>query len=261
MNKILIIGKKSFLGSNLKIQLSKKFDTDIFSFEKIISKDLSFFNKYTHIINTSIHPNYINKKYNKKFDLDHRLIKRFKKIDFFYIFLNSRKIYLPKDKITEKSELKPKKNYEKNKIITETYLQRNIKNKLISLRISNVLGNRLFKSTRHNHRIFFDNFLILKKRKSLTVNNDFKDFITIDQFCKIIGKIVEKNIHGIFNVSLGKKIFISEIVNWIDKTFYKRIKFIKKQNDSFTLSNKKLLTKIQITITKNQVKTFCKKLM
>ena len=74
-------------------------------------------------------------------------------------------------------------------------------------------------------------------------------------------KIIKKKIHGIFNVSLGKKIFISEIVNWIDIEFYKRIKFIKKQNDSFTLSNKKLLNKIKITITKNQVKAFCKKLI
>ena len=55
MNKILIIGKKSFLGSNLNRYLSKKFDVDIFSFEKVILKQLSFFDKYTHIINQAIY--------------------------------------------------------------------------------------------------------------------------------------------------------------------------------------------------------------
>tara|TARA_B100000780_G_scaffold237474_1_gene178568 strand:- start:846 stop:1643 length:798 start_codon:yes stop_codon:yes gene_type:complete len=261
MNKILIIGKKSFLGSNLNRYLSKKFNVDIFSFEKVISKQLSFFDKYTHIINASIHLKYINKKYDKKFDLDYKFVSRFKKFNFFYIFLNSRKIYLAKNNITEKSELKPINNYGKNKIITERYLKKNIKNKLISLRISNILGNRLHKNGRHNHKVFFDNFLTYKKNKNLTVINDFKDFITINQFCKIVSKIVKKNIYGIFNVSLGQKIFISELVYWLDKKFYKRIKFIKKQNDSFTLSNKKLLNKIKTTITKNQVKIFCKNLI
>ena len=261
MNKILIIGKKSFLGSNLKIHLSKNFNVDIYSFEQTILKKISFFDKYTHVINASIHPKYINKRYEKKFDLDAKFILKFKQINFFYIFLNSRKIYLQKDKITERSKLKPNSIYAKNKIITEKYLQKIIKKKLISLRISNVLGNRLFKNGRINHKIFFDNFLSLKKKSFLVVNNDFKDFITIDQFCEMVNKIIEKNLHGIFNVSLGKKVLISELVKWIDKKFYEKIKFINIQNDSFTLSNKKLLKKIRIRITKKQVEIFCKKLI
>lgn len=261
MNKILIIGKKSFLGSNLYIHLSKKFDVDIYPFEKIMLKKLCFFNKYSHVINTSIHPKYIFEKYDKKFDLDLKFILKFKLVSFFYFFLNSRKIYLPKNMITEKSKLKPNSNYAKNKIITEKTLKKKIKKKLISLRISNVLGNRLFKNSRINHKIFFDNFHILKKEKFLVVNNDYKDFITIDQFCKIVAKLIEKNLHGIFNVSLGKKVFVSEIIKWLDKKFYSRIKFKQSQKDSFTLSNKKLIKKIQISITKKQVETFCKKLL
>ena len=263
MDKILIIGKKSFLGSNLKLYLSKKnFDVDIVSYENIILKKMSFFKDYTHIINTSIHPKYINEKYNKKFDLDLNLIRKFKKINFFYIFLNSRKIYLQNDSLTEQSKLKPINNYAKNKTITEKKLHKIVKKQFISLRISNVLGNRIFKNGRHNHKIFLDNFLNYRKKKNyLVVNDDYKDFITINQFCTIVRKIIEKNIYGIYNVSLGKKIFISELISWLDKNFFKRIKFIKKKEDSFTLSNKKLLDKIQIQITKNQVKIFCKKLI
>ena len=51
MKKILIIGKKSFLGSNLKNYLSKYMIVDVYSYEEIISRNLKFFNKYTHIIN------------------------------------------------------------------------------------------------------------------------------------------------------------------------------------------------------------------
>ena len=54
MINILIIGKKSFIGSNLNQYLSKFFNINIYSYEKIIFKMKLFFKKYSHIINTSI---------------------------------------------------------------------------------------------------------------------------------------------------------------------------------------------------------------
>ena len=62
MRRVLIIGKKSFLGSNLKKRLSKYFKIDNYSYENVISKNNDFFIRYTHIINTTIHQNYIKKK-------------------------------------------------------------------------------------------------------------------------------------------------------------------------------------------------------
>ena len=41
---------------------------------------------------------------------------------------------------------------------------------------------------------------------------------------------------------------------------YKKITFIKSSEDSFTLSNNKLTNKIDINISKNQLKNFCKNL-
>ena len=71
MKKILIIGKKSFIGSNLKKYLTKYFNIDTFSYEKIIYQNEIFFKKYSHIINTSIHPYYQRRKYNEKFESFH----------------------------------------------------------------------------------------------------------------------------------------------------------------------------------------------
>ncbi len=62
MKRILIIGKKSFIGSNLKNYLSKNFQVDSLSFEKVFKKKILFFDKYNYIINTSIHNFYIKKK-------------------------------------------------------------------------------------------------------------------------------------------------------------------------------------------------------
>ena len=262
MIKILIIGKKSFLGSNLYLYLSKFYETKTLSYEQSIKKEIVFFDKFSHIINTSIHPKYVKKKYNSKFALDLKFIKKFNKINFIYIYLNSRKIYFPKENINENSLISPIGNYGKNKYLTEKFLKKKLKTKLISLRISNIIGRRLNKNTRNNHKLFFDNFLKYRKyRKKIFVNNDFKDFLSIIQFCRIIKQIIKLQIWGIYNVSISQKIYVSQMVKWLDKKFFKRISFIEKQKDSFTLSNKKLIKKIKIKINKKQLQSYCMKLI
>ena len=75
-------------------------------------------------------------------------------------------------------------------------------------------------------------------------------------------KIIKKDIVGIYNLSLGKKIYLSEIVKWLDPNFSKYIQFKYDNSDkySFTPNNQKLLKKIKIRISKNQVKNFCKRI-
>ena len=258
--KILIIGKKSFIGSNLEKYLSNFFDVNSISYKDIKNKNKIFFSA-SHIINTSIHKNYIKQKYDKKFDLDRKIVTKLGKNKFIYFFLNSRKIYLPKANITELSKPKPQNNYAKNKLITEKYLKKKLGNQLVSLRISNVIGKRKFKKKRNTHNLFLDNFIKYKKKnKKITVNDDFKDFITINHFCLIIKSFITKNINGIFNVSLGEKVYISEITKWLNKNYYNKLYFKKENTDSFTLSNKKLLKRISIKINKKQLRNFCKKL-
>jgi len=259
-NKILIIGKKSFLGFYIKNYLSKFYNVESYSFEDFVKKK-KFNYKYSHIINTSIHKNYIKKKYNKKFDLDRNIIKYFKDKKFKYFFFNTRKIYKPKFDISEKTELKPMDQYAKNKIITEKYLYRKLQKNLISLRISNVIGKRQHIRRRKTHNLFLDNFIRYKKKnKKIKVENNFKDFISIDYLCVVIRNLIKKEVTGIFNVSISKKIYISEITKWLSLDFFKKIYFVKSNNDSFTLSNKKLLKKININFSKKQLKIFCRKL-
>ena len=60
-----------------------------------------------------------------------------------------------------------------------------------------------------------------KNKKKIVVKNDFKDFISINQFSKVIKQIIKYEIKGIYNVSIGEKVYISEIVEWLDKNFLK----------------------------------------
>ena len=260
MKKILIIGKKSFIGSNLKKYLSKNYDVDIIDFKKANNEKKNYFYKYSHVINTSIHKSYINKKYDKSFDLDRKFISKFRSISFNYIFLNTRKIYIPKENISENSTLSPCDFYSKNKLKTEKYLASRIKRNLISLRVSNIIGKRIYSKHRSTHKLFFDNFLKFRKKENLKFENTFKDFLSINQFCMILDKIINHNVIGIFNVSLSKRVYLSEIVYWMDKKFYKKIKFINSTKGSFTLSNKKLIKKIKIKPTKKALRLFCENL-
>ncbi len=262
MNKILIIGKKSFVGSYLYIHLSKFYKIKALNFEEAYKKKNSFYDDFTHVINTSIHKYYINKRYNKHYDLDRKFISKFNKINFKYIFLNTRKIYLSKENISELSSLRPNDFYSKNKLKTEKCLKLKLRKKLISLRISNIIGKRIYSKHRDTHKLFFDNFLIYKKKKKkLDVKNIFKDFLSIQQFCLIMNKIIKFNINGTYNVSLSRRVFLSEIIYWMDKEYHKKINFIPSIKGSFTLSNKKLINKIKIKLSKKQLRLFCENLI
>ena len=70
MKKILIIGKRGFLGKNLHKYLKKKFKSKIIHF-KDINKFKKEINNFNYVINTSINKNYFKttKPFATKFNL------------------------------------------------------------------------------------------------------------------------------------------------------------------------------------------------
>lgn len=258
MENILIVGKKSFLARSIfNFLKKKKIKIALKSFEEVLSKNIT---GYTHIINGSINRNYCLNKYKKINDFDIRIAKKITNCKTKYIFFSSRKVYKNKLNILESDYLSPLCNYSINKLKTENELFKILDSRVIILRISNILGlKKKRRKSRNVHSLFLDNFFNyqLTNRKIL-FKDSFKDFITINQFNKIIYLLIKSNIAGIFNVSLGKKIYLSEIIFWLKKL--NRKVFIKKKIDlksSFTLNNKKLLSKISVKLLKRDVKKYC----
>ena len=257
--KLLIIGKNSFIATNLYNFLKKRIIVKKISFEEFKKKNNEFLQSFSHICNCAITKEYATKKYKKKNDIDKSILIRIKKFNIKYIFLSSRKVYKPKMNIKENSTLIASNNYSKNKIITEKYLKTNFKNKYLILRISNLIG-RYDKKYRKVSNTFINNYFRYKKyKKNIFYENLFKDFLSIDQFNHIILKILQKNIKGIYNVSIGKKIFIKELLKALNKG--KKLRYFKEKkissNDSFYLNNDKLKKKIQIKITKHSLFQYC----
>ena len=261
MKKILVIGKRGFIGNNLAKYLKQTYSLKHIRY-KDLKKHKSQLNSFDFIINTSTNKNYIKKKYNEKFDNDLKIANLITNKKIIYIFLSTRKVYPSKINLYENNKLSPKSNYSRNKIITEKKLPKIIEKNLTILRVSNIIGERnLTKKIHHTFvDIFFEN---IKKGFIIDNGNAFKDFLSIDKFCQIIKKILQKKLLGTYNVSIGQKVYLNDLINWLNKfnkKEIKKIKIIKKKNDSFFLNNKKLMNKIRIRNSLTELKLYCLKL-
>lgn len=260
-NKLLIIGKNSFLGKNLYKGIKNKINSCLLSYEEFLKLNDKKIKNFNYLCNCSLSIGYNKSKYNERNDIDLKIVKKIKKYNINFILLSSRKVYSSKKNIKENDELRPRCNYSRNKVITERKISKLLPNKLITLRISNVLGLKT-NGSRRTHTSFIDNYIkYISYNKKTYYKNDYKDFITIQQFIKIFYNIIKKNLRGTYNVGLGKKIYVNEILRWLNyKNLNKNKLFIKKNtypNDSFTLDNRKLISSIKIKISKSEVKNFC----
>jgi nucleoside-diphosphate-sugar epimerase len=260
MRKILIIGKRGFIGSHLYKYLKNKINVKIISF-KNLKKFEKKLNNFDFIINTSINKNYILNRYNKKFDNDLKIVSHINNNKTIYCLLSTRKVYKSGPNLKENSKVLPKSNYSKNKLITERKISEKLKYNFIILRASNIIGNT--KTSKRVHQTFID---IFQKniQKGFVYDNEenFKDFLSIDKFCQILEKIIDKKLTGTFNISIGEKVYLNDLIRWLNKynkKNFKTIKNLKLEKESFYLNNKKLMSKIKIKNSLNELKSFCYK--
>lgn len=262
--KLLIIGRRGFVGSNLIKFLKKYMNLTTSDFEKFISDNQIYNKKYDYIINCSSNKSFVNKKYSLKHDNDFLIANKIAHSQTKLIMFSTRKIYEPKLNIKENDLKNPKCNYSKNKLISENLVKKTLKNKSLILRVGNVIGLPVI-NERKIHKTFVDIFFD-KAKSGIVYKNPYiyKDFLPISKLNRIIFALIRKNVFGTYNVSSGKKIYINEIVNWLN--FYNKKKitkiFPKKSfnNDNFTLNNTKLMNKIKIKNSSNDLKNECIKI-
>ena len=258
MKNVLIIGKNSFVGSNLFSFFKRKnINVRLIGYSDFFKKNFSK-KDFNYIINCSSNLNFIKNKYDKKFDHDLQISNKIKNSPTKLVLLSTRKVYKPKFNIKENDKKKPICNYSRNKITSENNSKKILKNKILILRVSNLLGFSNKKS-RKLHETFIDIF-IKNIKKGLIYENKkiYKDFISIKKFCEITLKLIIINSYGIYNVSLGKKVYLHQLVKWLN--YYNNKQTItlnvKKSfnKDCFTLNNYKLMNKIKIKNTTKELK-------
>ena len=252
--KILIVGKNSFLAKNyLNLSRFKK-TIKLIKYTQI--KKINY-DSYSHLINFSYDQKIYEKRYNSKNCIDTKICNIIKNKDIIYIYPSSRLIY--KSKSSKLSNLKKEKNfYSINKLITENKVKRLRNKKYLILRIGNILDfnldnknmfiSKLLNSLKNNDLIKFD----LNKK-------NYKDFITIKFFTKVLDSLIILNKSGTFNISSGKKTNVYEIAKLIIKGYGKGNIFFEKKlyNDSFVLNNKKLKKITKLNLTKKEILDHC----
>ena len=102
-NKIIIIGKNSFIGFNLIKLLKKKLDIKSYDYRKFLNVNLKFLLDVDYVINCTSNKQYVNKKYSEKNDFDFQISKKIKDLNCKMIFLSSRKIFKLGDNLNEAS--------------------------------------------------------------------------------------------------------------------------------------------------------------
>ena len=263
-NKILILGKRGFVASNLLIFLKKKkvYSASINS-KNFFLKKKNYLLKFNYIINCSTSEKFILKKYSKKNDLNLKIVKKIISLPSVnFVMLSSRKVYKSKFNITEKGILLPSCQYSKNILRSEIELKKILyKKRLLILRISNLIGYNKPSSKKILKTFVYNFYENIKKGLIMETNHIFKDFLGIDKFSEILLKLTQKKCYGTFNVSLGKKIFIKKIVSWLNfynKDSYRVAKSKENyNNDCFTLCNKKLMKTISVKNRQIDLKNEC----
>jgi len=260
--KILIIGKNSFVGSNLfNFLKSKKLNVYISSSKTFLDNYKKKYFRIDYIINCSSNKEFVEKKYQAKNDNDLIIAKKIINSNTKLLILSSRKVYKPKFNIKEYDKEKPNCNYSRNKLLSETSVKNILLNRVLIFRISNIIGIPN-KKKRKLHSSFSDIFFEMVKLGHVYNNKKiYKDFISIKKFCEITYKLLKKDSFGLYNVSVGKKVYLSKIVTWLN--FYNPyiVSFIKPKNafndESFTLNNDKLMKKIRIKNNLKELKNEC----
>jgi nucleoside-diphosphate-sugar epimerase len=258
---VLLIGKNSFIGKNIYKVLKKKLNITYLNIDIALKKKNIFFKKFKFIINCSINTDYVKKNYKKKNDFDLLLAKKIQFTNCKYIFLSSRKVYKPKFNITEETKTKPTDQYGKNKLLSENKLKNILHDKLLVLRISNIIGLKQY-NRRKVHNTFLDYFYSnIKNNNIILFKKSYKDFLSINQFVHILFLLIKKNAYGTFNVSLGRKVYLKNIIKWLNFFNKKKFNYIQGNKDmnldSFTLNNNKLKKIINCKILINDLKKDC----
>ena len=85
-NSLILIGKRSFIGSNIYNLLKKNNKIKLVSLNEFLQLKTSYINKYDYLCNCTDNQNKLKKNYSDLFDFDFKILRKIINTNIKYIF-------------------------------------------------------------------------------------------------------------------------------------------------------------------------------
>lgn len=265
--RILITGHKGFIGKNLLNYLSnfKDFNYTVEGFDQDLNEDLKFpdcsqYEWVIHLgaISTTTEKN-VEKilKYNLEYSIE--LLSLCEKNQCNFQYASSASVYGNNKSFNENDSVYPLNPYAWSKYLFDRHVKKHYRDSNIwiqGFRYFNVYGNH--EEHKKNQASPITKFSIQAQREKsikLFENSDeyLRDFICVNDICKIHEKMLHQNVSEIFNVGTGSPISFEQVANLIcekynvSKSYIPMPDDLKTQYQSYTKADiSKLLKYVNI---------------
>jgi ADP-L-glycero-D-manno-heptose 6-epimerase len=265
--RILITGHKGFIGKNLHNYLSnfKALNYTVEGFDQDLNEDLKFpdcsqYEWVIHLgaISTTTEKN-VEKilKYNLEYSIE--LLSLCEKNQCNFQYASSASVYGNNKSFNENDSVYPLNPYAWSKYLFDRHVKKHYRDSNIwiqGFRYFNVYGNH--EEHKKNQASPITKFSIQAQReKSIKLfensNEYLRDFICVNDICKIHEKMLHQNVSEIFNVGTGSPISFEQVANLIcekynvSKSYISMPDDLKTQYQSYTKADiSKLLKYVDI---------------
>lgn len=204
------------------------------------------FDAYSVVVNMGYDPRYMREPYAEELDFDLAVARRVARSSTHYVMISTRRVYgqpMP-FRIGEDCVPQPQDHYGRNKYRTEQQVRELLGPRCTVVRVANVFG---FEPGRHT---FFGIALDSLKRNNKIVLDVSpfvrRDFIYIDDFTRVLRRVLMVRPEGLFNLGSGESTAVGHVALWLIEGFGKGDLVVTApvERDSFELNTDKLMRAI-----------------
>jgi ADP-L-glycero-D-manno-heptose 6-epimerase len=229
--KILITGNNGFIGKNLTYFLSKHHQVFGYEWDEMLLPNINGFDWVIHLgaISSTTERN-LDKIMTQNYEFSKWLYNECSKNNVNFQYASSASVYGSNTDFKEDSPKQPQSPYAWSKFLFDRWVWKRQHNIVVQgFRYFNVYGDHEdHKNDQASPVTKFINQAIEKRSISLFCNSDkyFRDFICVNDICKVHNALLYKNKNDLYNIGTGKSVSFQHVADVVAKKYNARIKYV-----------------------------------